>query len=238
MKKLIAAILIIALLANGLLVGCGGILTGSGNLKTEEYSFSDFNKVEISSAFNFEISKSSSYSVSVTADDNIIEKVRVTKEGDILKIGLQPFIRLGSVTLRANVVMPQLHGLDVSGASRGTVSEFSSIEDIDIKVSGASRVTGDITGGDAEFDISGASSIQLEGSATNIVADVSGASSFDLSSFKVNNANIDISGASTGTVNLSGRLDADLSGASKLSYIGEPTMGNVNTSGASTLSKK
>jgi len=237
-KKLIAAILIIALLANGLLVGCGGILTGSGNLKTEEYIFSDFNKVEISSAFKFEISKSSSYSVSVTADDNIIEKVRVTKEGDILKIGLQPFIRLGSVTLRANVVMPQLHGLDVSGASRGTVSEFSSIEDINIKVSGASRVTGDITGGDAEFDISGASSIQLEGSATNIVADVSGASSFDLSSFKVNNANIDISGASTGTVNLSGRLDADLSGASKLSYIGEPTMGNVNTSGASTLSKK
>ncbi|MFC2023093.1 head GIN domain-containing protein [Chloroflexota bacterium] len=238
MKKLIVAMLIVVLLANGLLVGCGGILTGSGNLKTEEYSFSDFNKVEISSAFNFEISKSSSYSVSVTADDNIIEKVRVTKEGHTLKIGLQPFIRLGSVTLRANVVMPQLHGLDVSGASRGTVSEFSSIEDIDIKVSGASRVTGDITGGDAEFDISGASTIQLEGSATNIVADVSGASSFDLGGFKVNNANIDISGASTGTVNLSGRLDADVSGASKLSYIGEPTMGNINTSGASTLSKK
>jgi len=232
-NKLIVAILIVVFLANGLLVGCGGILTGSGNLKTEDYTFSDFKKVEISSAFEFEISKSSSYSVSVTADDNIIEKVQVTKEGDTLKIGLKPFIRLGSVTLRANVDMPQLHGLDISGASRGTVSEFSSIEDIDITVSGASRVTGDITGGDAEFDISGASTIQLEGSATNIVADVSGASSFDLGGFRVNNANIDISGASTGTVNLSGRLDADVSGASRLSY-----MGNISTSGASTLSKK
>ena len=56
--------------------------------------------------------------------------------------------------------------------------------------------------------------------------------------FMVNNADIRFSGASTGTVNLDGRLDADLDGASKLEYIGEPTMGTVNTSGASKLSKK
>ena len=54
----------------------------------------------------------------------------------------------------------------------------------------------------------------------------------------VNNADVRLSGATSGTVNLNGRLDADLSGASKLSYLGEPTMGNINTSGASTLSKK
>jgi len=71
-----------------------------------------------------------------------------------------------------------------------------------------------------------------------MTADVSGASRFNLGGFMVNNADVTFSGASNGTVNLSGKLDANLSGASKLSYIGEPTMGNVNTSGASTLSKK
>ncbi|MFC1965227.1 hypothetical protein ACFLWG_04440 [Chloroflexota bacterium] len=35
------------LLTSGLLVGCGGVLTGLGNLKTEEYNFSGFDKVEI-----------------------------------------------------------------------------------------------------------------------------------------------------------------------------------------------
>jgi len=162
----------------------------------------------------------------------------VTKEGDTLKIGLKTIPSLGPVTLKATITMPQLLGLDISGATRGTVSDFSSAEDVDIKVSGASKVTGDITAGNAEFDISGASTVQLEGSANDMVADVEGASRFNLGGFAVNNANVSLSGASTGTVNLNGKLDADLSGASKLEYIGEPTMGTINTSGASTISQK
>ena len=134
--------------------------------------------------------------------------------------------------------MPELNGLTVSGASHGDIYDFTSTEDLDITVSGASSVTGDIIAGNVEFDISGASTIQLEGSANDMVASASGVSSFNLDDFTVNNADVNFSGASSGTVNLDGRLDADLSGASKLWYIGEPTMGDINTSGASTLSKK
>ena len=78
----------------------------------------------------------------------------------------------------------------------------------------------------------------MEGSANDIVVDASGANRVKLAAFPVSNADVSLGGASSGTVNLDGRLDADLSGASKLSYIGEPTMGTINTSGASTLSKK
>ena len=78
----------------------------------------------------------------------------------------------------------------------------------------------------------------MEGSASNIVVDASGVSRVKLAAFPVSNADVTLSGASSGTVNLDGILDADLSGASKLSYIGEPTMGIINTSGASTVSEK
>lgn len=239
MKKLIVwGLMAEALLVLGLMVGCGFVLTGSGNLKTKEYAFSDFNRVEVSSAFEFEISRSSSYSISITADDNVIEKVQVTKEGDTLKIGLETIPRLGSLTLKAVITMPQLRGLAISGASRGTISDFSSADDVDIKVSGASKIEGNIIAGDVDFNISGASIVRLQGSAKDMVANVSAASHFHLGDFTVNNANVTLSGASTGAVNVNGRLDTNLSGASKLSYIGEPTMGTINTSGASALSKK
>ncbi|MFC1916846.1 head GIN domain-containing protein [Chloroflexota bacterium] len=228
----------VVLLTSGLLVSCRGVLIGSGKIKTEEYTVRDFTSVEISSAFEFEITQSDSYGVSITADDNVIEKVEATKEGSTLKIGLKTIPSLGPVTLKATVTMPQLRGLTVSGASRGNVSDFSSKENFDLNVSGASRVTGDVTAGNSDFEVSGASTVQLEGLANNMVANVSGASRFNFGGFIVNNANVIFSGASTGTANLNGRLDADLSGASKLSYIGEPTMGNINTSGASSLSKK
>lgn len=235
----VAIVVVVAAVATVIaLRGWPGGLVGSGNLETEAYAFSDFTEIEIGSAFEFEIQQSSSYEISITADDNVMEYVQVSQVGQTLKIGLRTVTWFGPATLRASVAMPELLGLTVSGASRGDIYDFSSTEDVDITVSGASRVNGDITAGDIEFDISGASNIQLEGSANNMVASVSGASRFNLGSLTVNNANVNFSGASSGTINLNGRLDADLSGASRLSYIGEPTMGDINTSGASTISKK
>ncbi|MBA7710270.1 hypothetical protein ES703_119210 [subsurface metagenome] len=239
-------------------MGCvGGVVRGSGNLDTQEFNFSDFSRVEVGSAFEVEVVQSDSYSVSVTADDNLFDYILVSKQGTTLKIRLKTAQYIDTTT-RAEITMPQLHGLELSGATQGTVSGFSSTENVDIKVSGASsldmvdmsagdvqfdisgasKVTGDITAGDAKFDVSGASTVQLEGSAGDIIIEASGASRLELAAFPVNNTDVKLSGASTGTVNLDGRLDADLSGASKLSYIGEPTMGTINTSGGSTLSKK
>ena len=242
MKKaiIIVAIVAVAAVICTLLIvrGWPGGLIGSGNLETEEYAFTNFTEVEISTAFEFEIKQSSSYSINVTADDNVMEYVQVSQVGQTLKIGLRTVTWFGPVTLRASVTMPELRGLTVSGASRGDIYDFSSTEDLDITVSGASRVNGDITAGNVEFDISGASTIQLEGSANDMVASVSGASRLNLGGFTVNNADVGFSGASSGTVNLDGRLDADLSGASRLWYIGEPVMGTINTSGASTISQK
>jgi len=258
MKKLIAAALVAVLLASGLLMGCGGILKGSGDLETRQFDFSDFTKVDISSAFEFEIIKSDSYDINITADDNLFEHILVSKEGKTLKIGLKTVSIRWPATLKAEITMPQLRGLELSGATRGTVSGFSSAENLEIEVSGASsaelvevstggarfsisgasKVTGDISTGDAEFDISGASTLQLEGSAGDIEVEASGASRVELAGFPVDNAKVSLSGASIGTVNLSGKLDANLGGASKLEYIGEPTMGNINTSGSSTLGKK
>jgi len=242
MKKaiIIAAIVTAVSVISAVLIlrGLPGELVGSGNLETEEYAFTDFTEVEIGSAFEFEINQSGSYSINITADDNIMDYVQVSQDGQTLTIRLRRFISFGPVTLRASVTMPELLGLTASGASHGTVSDFSSTENLDITVSGASRVTGDVTAGNVEFGISGASTIQLEGSANDIDANVSGASHFNLDNFIVNNADVNFSGASSGTVNLNGRLDANLSGASRLWYIGEPTSTDINTSGGSTVSKK
>ena len=255
--SIVGVVLVAALLTSGLLVGCGVPIKGSGNLKTESFDFSDFTRVDVSSAFEVEIVQSGSYSVSITADDNLFDHIAVSKQGTTLKIYLKT-AQYVATTKRAEITMPQLRSLDLSGATRGTVSGFSSTENLDIEVSGASsldladisasdvkfdasgasKVTGDITAGDTDFDISGASTAQLEGSANDIVVDASGASRVRLADFTVNNADVRLSGASTGTVNMAGRLDANLGGASKLSYIGEPTMGTINTSGSSTLSKK
>jgi hypothetical protein len=60
----------------------------------------------------------------------------------------------------------------------------------------------------------------------------------DLADFQIDDANVNLSGASHATVNLNGTLNVEASGASSLEYIGNPTLGNVNTSGGSSVNKR
>jgi hypothetical protein len=51
----------------------------------------------------------------------------------------------------------------------------------------------------------------------------------DLSAFSVVDANVEASGASQVTVNVSGRLDVDASNASHVTYLGSPTLGKMDS---------
>jgi len=272
MKKLIilTAVLPVLLVATFLFSGCGVILvpkdgeTETGEIETRQYDFSEFTRVDISSAFSYEIMQSDTYSISITANNNLFDDINVAKEGQTLIIGMEFPEVTWAIKINANpspkvvITMPQLQDLDSSGATSGIVANFSSTADLDVTasgastvelvkisaadvildVSGASKVTGDIEAKNMELEVSGASTVQLKGSADSMAANVSGSSVLKLADLEVENASVALSGASNGTINLDGSLDAKLSGSSRLVYIGEPVLGNMDITGASTLKKK
>ena len=89
------------------------------------------------------------------------------------------------------------------------------------EISGAASLTGDIkASGDAKLEVAGASKLDLEGATRDITLKASGASKADLSKFPTQNADVEISGASSGTINLNGKLNANVSGASNLYWFG------------------
>jgi len=238
MKKLIFVFLGMVIVISSLLASCGDNLVGSGSVETKEYSFSEFTKVNISSAFEFEISQSDSYAISITADENLMKRVQVSKSGDTLKISLGTTTGMENVTLKTRVTMPVVTGLDIFGAAHGTVTGFNSSENLNIVVSGNSTVKGDITAGNTSFDISETSTLELEGTAGDMYAEVSGTSHFNLEAFLVNDADITFTDCSTGTVNVNGVLNVDIKDSSKLFYMGEPTLGDIKIRRATSISKK
>ena len=237
--------------------GCG-VISGSGDLETHEMDYTDFTELEVGYAFDAEIIRADSFLVEITIDDNLYEYLDISQSGDTLRISMEPGYVYTQATQRAVIHLPDLERLELSGASRGSVSDFTSSQGLDIrvsgasqmdisglrsgdatlKISGASQVSGSFTMADADFELSGASSISLEGTAANISLDLSGASTADLADFTVANAQVDLSGASNATVNASGRLSGDLSGASRLEYLGKPTLGEISASGGSSVSSQ
>jgi hypothetical protein len=249
----IALICLISLLVMG--SSCVGYIVGSGDIVSKDYDFTDFDSVEISSAFKYEINRSGSFSVKASIHENIIDRLDVTQSGKTLLVRLKPGVF--STDASVTITMPELAKLVVSGASRGSARGFKSSDtcefevsgasqlDLDIEagntkinVSGASKATGKLKAGDTQFEVSGASTCNLSGSGGLTSIEVSGASRFDSPDFLMQNTNINVSGASRADIFTSGTLNLEVTGASTLDYSGSPILSKVNVSGASRINSK
>jgi hypothetical protein len=239
---IIGAIITLGALAGACTPPSVVVIRPSGNIITKEFDITGFDQVDVSHAFIVDIAQGESFGVVLRVDDNVLDHLEVVKQGSTLKIGLETGTSLGfstpGVTLEATVSLPELVGVELSGASHGKLSGFESSKSLDVNVSGASHLSGDITCGDAWFEVSGASQVRLSGSGSNVRINASGASIVDLADLPAADARVQVSGASKATVNASGRLDAEASGASTVFYLGEPTLGSVETSGASSIKRQ
>jgi hypothetical protein len=260
MKRNIIIIGLVLLLAAGLLLaGCTRVVINvdNGPTVTRNYDFANFTSIEVGFAFELEVIPADTYRVTITAGENLFDYIEVSKSGDTLKIDVKNLIINFRTSPKVEITMPELRGLNLSGAAKGSAKGFKSAKDFDgtfsgaseldmdmetgsfkFEASGASRVTGRLEATGADFALSGASRAKLDGSAGNIKLDGSGASQADLADFTVNDADINLSGASHASLVINGKLDVTLSGASSLEYGGNPTLGNLDITGGSQLRRQ
>lgn len=196
-----------------------GIIVGSGNPTTQNHQFVNFNSISISSGFTFVIEQAKSYSVETTIDENLQNYVQISKSGDILSVELKSGYSISASTLKVKISMPSLSRLELSGGVNGNATGFVSTNDFEIEASGGSR-------------------IYMQGQAGNLKVNASAGSQLNLANFAVSNANVELSGGSQTEIRPSGKIDANLSGGSRLFYSGNPTIGNINISGGATIEKR
>ena len=228
-------------LAGILLAACGlRTISGSGNVVTREEAITAFDKLDVSYRFEVDIRQGDTFSVVVRADDNLVEHIQVVKQGSTLKIGLKPNSPdLRSATLQAEVTMPVLTRLDMSGSSHVTITGFKSGQTLVVDASGSSHLQGDIEADTVSFNLGGSSEVILTGSAQNLIMEeAAGSSVVDLTDFPVVDASVKAGGKSQVTVNVSGRLDVDASSSANVYYLGDPTLGEIDTSGSAIVERK
>lgn len=211
---------------------------GSGTLVTREYDLTDLAELVIRSAFQAKISRADSFRVSVTIDDNLERYVKVEKRGTLLDVGIDGVVPIHRATLEVTITLPDLHSLDVSGASTVEMTGIVSPSRFDLTVSGASKVLGDLEAPGCKLRVSGASTVTLKGQGGDADIEVSGASRARLEDLTLADARVKATGASSAHVTLSGRLDASASSASIITYGGNPTLGTISESGASSIQQR
>ena len=205
----------------------------------KDYSLQGFDKLDMSSAFQIDVTQGSTFKVSVDAErSEDLEDLTVSISNGTLiakyRDGNGWKWNSNRKRVSFTIVMPTLKLVDFSGATKSKISGFNDLEELTLKFSGAANSEVNVKADKVKLDCSGASSIKMNGNATKMNFDVSGASNVNCYNFTAKDVDADISGASSVKVNASKTLSVEASGASSLRYRGQPSV-KSDVSGASSV---
>jgi hypothetical protein len=215
-------------------------MLASADLTTKKFKVGNFNSLEIGNAFEVHIFKGSTYSISATGDEADLDRIEVDLNGSTLEVSLEETYwtnwrnwKSGTKKIVLNITMPRLRDAEFNGASKVALEGFVDEEEMSLHVSGAAKLSSTkLVADKLLLDLSGASKVDMRGQVLKLTIDLSGASQINLTEMIARDADVDASGASHVELNVQKSLRVEASGASKITYLGNPAV-SKDLSGAS-----
>lgn len=207
-----------------------GQKVGSGNVIQQNRDVGTFSKIEAGSAFVLILQQGPETKVMVETDDNYQDRIETSVKGDRLTIssmGMQ-----SPSALKVWVTSPVIEEINLYGAAKLSSVGTIKSDQLKLELSGATKATLTLDVQSLISEISGASKVTLSGRAVKHNAEVSGAIYLNALDLTTTSTTIELSGASKATINSTGQINADLSGASSLSYYDDGKLNRLSKSGS------
>jgi hypothetical protein len=208
---------ILFIIMTAIFTSCAALesVSPSGNVQKRFYDYTSFSKISVGSSLFVQLRETENEQFSIDCDDNLWKYLVVEKKGDKINVYLENVNIRGQHHIMVYVNYKNLSELNLSGAARGDLDMITKFNNVNIKLSGASKLEGNAKASTLDIDISGASKL----SSTNLIAD---------------KAKIELSGASKCEARLnSNTADIELSGASNFEAKGNCSSIILDCSGAS-----
>lgn len=194
-------------------------------VKTEERKLEGFSKLSSQVPGKLEVTIGSPTSVKVTCNQDSLPKITTEVKDSTL------IIRSDAVNverLEVSVVVSKLDAVALSGAGSGTFKNLEKSGLAAVNVNGACRVDMDfLKAKNVDVTVSGASKVKAGGNCENLNLTVTGASGAVLSDLKAENCAVKISGASMASSQVVGKVTGSVTGASSLTLSGKPRVNEV-----------
>jgi hypothetical protein len=245
MKKFIFAIsLILILTSTSLITGCAQNITLAAPV-SREFNITDFTGIELGHTtelgvqfgeieipIEFDVTRSDTYKVNVTANENIFDFIDVSKSGSALKMIInRQKIGTANATIKVQISLPELSGIKMNGVRVNmTATVLSSASEFDVDVSGAGHLYINMQTDKTEFRISTSGNVIARGSTGDLNADVSGDGNLDMN---MQNNNVTLKVSTSGHVIEKGSAqdyDVDVSRDGSLDIDMETNNASFNTS--------
>ena len=190
-------------------------IIGSGRLVTQDRSVGTFSGIQVTNFAKVIITQDAVEQLRIESDDNIIDHVLTSVNGDILVVGLGNG-SYSNVTVNVYASMKAIKHLESVGTAEFSATNAIQTDSILCRITGAGTIT-------------------LAGTATFEQVEIIGAGSihnFDLVAARCITT---ISGSGTIEVNVTSRLDAIIAGSGSIVYAGNPQSVQQSVSGMGSI---
>lgn len=189
-------------------------IAGAGSGSTRTFQVADFSKVSLRGSDDVDIRVGSAFSVRAEGDPEVLEYLKIEKDGDTLKIGRRnrAGFNWGERDVKVFVTMPRIVTGAVAGSGDMTIDRAEGAS-FSASAAGSGSIAVATLAADAvSFDIAGSGDIAAAGTARSVKASIAGSGSVDAEKLKAAGADISIAG--------SGGVTIDVEGNAKVSIVG------------------
>ena len=233
--NLLSRFIIVAGISITFLSSCDSdCVTGSGNIKQETRKVKDFTKIDVSGNYKIILVQDSSLSLNISADDNLLEYIKTSVDGNTLHIKNK---NICSDDITVTIGVRNLEEVKASGAVELSSNGKINTGDINLQFSGSTKTVLDLNAARVSTKGSGSTEINLKGQASAHDLDLSGSGNVNAFDFIVGDYNIATSGSTDCQINVLRALNVQSSGSSSIQYRGNPTEVNNHKSGSSSIEK-
>lgn len=209
---------------------------GSGHVVSETTKIAAFTKLDVSAEVKINLKQDSSSSLTITGDDNLLNKIKISVESGVLHIYSKTDI-CNSNKIVIDLGIKNLE--EIRSAGEVDIVSLGKINtpNLHLKLAGAARVNLDINANHVYSRGGGVSELVLTGKTQSHEIDLSGSSKILALKFLVNNYSVETAGMGYCEINVLDSLNSHSEGASEIKYKGSPKSINADKSGVSTFDK-
>lgn len=204
----------------------------------QEREVACFNKIELDGNFTVYIQNADTCRVSVEGEEDILNTVITESDHETLRIGYmneQMMPMDHSVVL--HIMVRDLHAIKGQKSLKIFSTDIFEFRELNLNFAGAVDLEMEMAGRQLEGIFAGASSVDLQGKVDVIKLEMPGAGKFNAFDLEVRDADLNLAGAGTAEVNVTGELRVNMAGACYVSYKGNPENVYSNISGIGRLKK-
>lgn len=211
--------------------GCFFCEEGSGSYQTEDRKHNEFRSIDISLNAEVAIRQGKDYAVSVSAEENLLEKIRSRVRGKKLVIESKRCLKPVK-EIRIEIVVPDLEEIQLSGSGNVLVPDTMHFKNLLLKVNGSGDMDVKLTAASLTSSINGSGNILLQGSANSHSIKINGSGDVDAREMPCNESTVRVNGSGNVKAYVIQQMDVHVNGSGSVYYRGKPKLSTrINGSG-------